>query len=108
VDTVHESDRQTDGQTDRQNYDHKDRATHGKNECLIIITSPASGSEILQIIGLSVCHTMHIILKVGKVLNIHLAPTSCQLVPNFREFFHLHPWFQHDCGPSLLSTIALL
>jgi len=28
VDTIHECDRQTDGQTDRQNYDHKDRATH--------------------------------------------------------------------------------
>ena len=28
VDTVHECDRQTDGQTDRQNYDNYDRATH--------------------------------------------------------------------------------
>jgi len=27
VDTVHECDRRTDGQTDGQNYDHKDRAT---------------------------------------------------------------------------------
>ena len=39
MDTVHECDRRTDGQTDGQNYDHKDRATvqrrasHGKN-CL--------------------------------------------------------------------------
>ena len=28
MDTVHECDRQTDGQTDGQNFDHKDRATH--------------------------------------------------------------------------------
>ena len=30
-----------------------------------------------------------------------------QLVANFREFFHLHPWCQQDCGRSLLSMIAL-
>jgi len=34
--------------------------------------------------------------------------TLHQLVANFREFFHLHPWCHHDCGRSLLSTIALL
>jgi len=30
-----------------------------------------------------------------------------QPVANFREFFHLHPWCQQDCGRSLLSTTAL-
>jgi len=36
-----------------------------------------------------------------------LGNVGWQLVANFREFFHLHPWCQQDCGQSLLSTIAL-
>ena len=81
----------------------------------------ASGSGRSIAIGLSVCLSHH----VHNVLNLHptnhayvfrassLASwqpglaTSWQVVANFREFFHLHPWCQHDCGRSLLSTIAL-
>ena len=39
MDTVHERDRQTDGRTDGQNYDHKDRASHGKNGYLLFCTT---------------------------------------------------------------------
>jgi len=86
----------------------------------IVITSPAlAGGEVLQLVCLFVCDTMYIMywmctrpitrkyfvqeaLLVGNYLT-----TSCQLVANFREFFHLQPWCQHDCGRSLLSTISL-
>jgi len=89
----------------------------------------ASGSGRSIAIGLSVClsHHVHNVLIVHNVHVLNLHPTnhakvfrasslaswqpglatSCQLVANFCEFFHLHPWCQHDCGWSLLSTIAL-
>jgi len=65
----------------------------------------ASGSGRSIAIGLSVClsHHVHNVLIVHNVLNLH--PTNHAQV--FREFSHLHTWCQHDCGRSLLSTIAL-
>jgi len=72
---------------------------------ILVITSPASGSEVLQLVCLFVCHTMYIMYWKYLMYTLHQLH---QLVANFRKFFHLHAWCQHNCGRSLLSMIVLL